>query len=137
MRSKYGEYPEYHTSLDILGSVVTKSGLEGGLKALKESVLCLESNYFPTIRTIGEPQLSKRDLYPKTSTKSSQKEARLFLDLTTWADGTKSLLEIAETVGAYMLDIVPYYKVLESKDLVTLNRESGNFRSKLLDSLSR
>ncbi len=124
MRSKYGEYPEYHTSLDQLGNVVTKKGLEGGLKVLQEIVLSLESNYFPMLKTVGEPQLSKRDLYPKTSIKSSQQEARLFLNLTTWSDGTKSLLDIAEILGVYVLDIIPYIKILEGKKLLKLNRQS-------------
>jgi aminopeptidase-like protein len=122
MRSKYGEYPEYHTSLDTLGEVVTKNGLLGGLNALKESVMCLESNYYPLIKTIAEPQLSKRSLYPKTSIKSHQELARIYLDLTTWSDGTKSLLDIAENMGVYMLEILPYLLILERNKLVTLNR---------------
>ena len=130
MRSKYGEFPEYHTSLDMLNSVVTRNGLEGGLNALKESVLCIESNYFPEIKTIGEPQLGKRDLYPKIAIKSSQSDARLFLDLSTWSDGTKSVLEIAEIIGSYMLDILPYFKILESKNLITLNRKSRKLKLK-------
>jgi aminopeptidase-like protein len=133
MRTKYGEYPEYHTSLDALDTVVTKEGLEGGLAALKNAILCIESNFYPLISTYGEPQLSKRDLYPKTSIKSPQEEARLFLDLLTWADGTKSLLDISEIMGAYMLDIFPYIKILASKNLITLKRKPhfklfGNFK---------
>jgi aminopeptidase-like protein len=123
MRTKYGEYPEYHTSLDALGTVVTKEGLEGGLAALKNTILCIEANYYPVVSTFGEPQLSKRDLYPKTSIKSAQEEARLFLDLLTWADGTKSVLDIAEIMGAYMLDIFPYFTILASKNLITLDRK--------------
>ena len=123
MRTKYGEYPEYHTSLDALGTVVTKEGLEGGLNALKNALLCIESNYYPLISTYGEPQLSNRNLYPKTSIKSSQKEARLILDLLTWADGTNSVLDIAELTDSYMMDIFPYLEMLERKNLITLNRK--------------
>ena len=135
MRSKYGEYPEYHTSLDQLGKVVTKKGLEGGLKVLQEIVLSLESNFYPMLKTVGEPQLSKRDLYPKTSIKSPQQEARLFLNLTTWSDGTKSLLDIAEILGVYVLDIMPYIKILEDKKLLRLKRQSNDNPLKILGSI--
>ena len=135
MRSKYGEYPEYHTSLDQLGKVVTKKGLEGGLKVLQEIVLSLESNFYPMLKTVGEPQLSKRDLYPKTSIKSPQQEARLFLNLTTWSDGTKSLLDIAEILGVYVLDIMPYIKILEDNNLLRLKRQPNNNPLKILGSI--
>lgn len=135
MRTKYGEYPEYHTSLDKLGTVVTKKGLEGSLKVLQQIVLALESNYYPKLKTIGEPQLSKRDLYPKTSIKSSQQEARLLLNLITWSDGTKSLLDISEILGLYVLDLIPYIKMLEQKKLLRLQRQSIKNPLKFLQSV--
>lgn len=135
MRTKYGEYPEYHTSLDKLGTVVTKKGLEGSLKVLQEIVLALESNYYPKLKTIGEPQLSKRDLYPKTSIKSSQQEARLLLNLITWSDGTKSLLDISEILGLYVLDLIPYIKMLEQKKLLRLQRQLIKNPLKSLESI--
>ena len=41
MRSKYGEYPECHTSLDNLENVVSAQGLEGGYNLVKKSINAL------------------------------------------------------------------------------------------------
>ena len=44
MRTKYGEYPEYHTSLDNLENVVTSEGLEGGYWAIRRAIEAIEKN---------------------------------------------------------------------------------------------
>ena len=43
MRSKYHTYPEYHTSLDNF-SFISKKGLEGSLKVLKNAISYIEKN---------------------------------------------------------------------------------------------
>ena len=60
MRTKYGEYPEYHTSLDTFGKVVTLNGLKGSLKLLKKIVNEFEISDFPIANFKCEPQLGKK-----------------------------------------------------------------------------
>ena len=38
LRTKYGEYPEYHTSLDNFDNVVTAEGLDGGYWAIRKAL---------------------------------------------------------------------------------------------------
>jgi aminopeptidase-like protein len=45
---------------------------------------------------LGEPQLGPRGLYPSLSTKGSSAGVRPLLDLLSLADGSHSLLDIAE-----------------------------------------
>ncbi len=96
MRSKYGEYPEYHTSLDLPATVVTARGLAESLCLYRKLVEVLESDCKPRSMVLGEPQLGRRGLYPQISMKGSTVAVRDMLDLISYADGEMSLLEIAE-----------------------------------------
>jgi len=122
MRSKYGEYPEYHTSLDKIGTVVTQAGLSGGLKALKLITQILEANFYPKANFIGEPQLSKYGLYPKISIKGDYSEARKCLDILTWADGNHSVLEIADKSGYFAPDLVDLIFKMQQLQIIDLKR---------------
>lgn len=44
MRSRFGEYREYHTSLDDLVNVLTAEGLQGGLEIVTDCITLLEAN---------------------------------------------------------------------------------------------
>ena len=111
MRSKYGQYPEYHTSLDDL-SLVTPKGLEGGFNALQQAILAVEHNVRPKTKVLGEPQLGKRGLYPTLSTKESGAHVRAMMDLISYCDGRHDLLEIAELIGEPMGKLVDMLKPL-------------------------
>ena len=100
MRTKYGSYPEYHTSLDTLGEVVTAQGLAGGMLAYMRAIQILELNFYPVISTICEPQLGKRGLYPTVSRKGVYEETQLVREVLGYSDGNHSVLEIADLVSA-------------------------------------
>ncbi|MCB9959723.1 MAG: DUF4910 domain-containing protein [Rhodospirillaceae bacterium] len=98
MRSKYGEYPEYHTSLDDL-ELVTPAGLAGGYAAVVAALQVVETNVVPKVTVLGEPQLGPRGLYPTVSMKNSSRTVKTMMDLISYADGTRDLLEIAELLN--------------------------------------
>jgi aminopeptidase-like protein len=123
MRTKYGKYPEYHTSLDDFINVVTPDGLEGGYEALRLSIEAIENNCYPRVTVLGEPQLGKRGLYPTISMRNSSSETKLLKELITWSDGNHSLLEIAEKCNTPIWELYPLIKKLQTHDLLVLESE--------------
>lgn len=117
MRSKYGAYPEYHTSLDDL-NLVTPSGLQGGFDALRLAIEALESNVIPKVTVLCEPQLGKRGLYPTLSSKDSSRQVRTMMNLISFCDGTRSLLEIADVLGEPVGKLVAILKPLQENGLI-------------------
>ncbi len=111
MRSKYGEYPEYHTSLDNF-NVVTPSGLEGGFIALRRAIEIIEQNSYLTGSVLCEPQLGKRGLYPTLGTKGSGKEVSVMMNLISYCDGTRTLLEIASLIEEPFWELIPIVEKL-------------------------
>jgi aminopeptidase-like protein len=95
MRTKYGEYPEYHTSLDDL-SVITPDGLKGAFDVYVSCINLLESNQIFKLKTVGEPQLGKRGLYPETSYKGSADNVQDMMNVIAYCDGTKDLIALSD-----------------------------------------
>lgn len=117
MRSKYDEYPEYHTSLDDL-SLVTPEGLFGGYTAIRKALEVIEHNCRPLVTVLCEPQLGKRHLYPSLSSSTSFDTVCVMMNLIAYCDGTLSLLDIAEIIGVPMWELVPIYLTLNEHGLI-------------------
>lgn len=111
MRSKYGCFPEYHTSLDDL-SLITSAGLAGSFIALRRAIECIELDGRYCVTVMGEPQLGKRGLYPDLSTSHSGWQVRDMMNLLAYSDGELTLFEIAETIG------IPFWKARQLADLL-------------------
>jgi aminopeptidase-like protein len=98
MRSKYGEYPEYHTSLDNL-NFVTPTGLQGGFEVIRDAIRILETTKYWKINTTCEPQLGKRGMYPNTSSKASGKMVFDQMNVITYLDGFHDVQDISIVCG--------------------------------------
>jgi len=121
MRTKYGAYPEYHTSLDKLGTVVTGTGLLGGFNVIKSAIEALEKNLTPRATVLGEPNMGKRGLYPTLSQKGIYQDVRLMMDVLTYSDGTQSMLEIAEKCDQPISQIQEICKTLFDFQLISFS----------------
>ena len=115
MRSKYGEYDEYHTSLDDL-TFISPEGLSGAFEAIKKSILGIEYNCTLENTVLCEPQLGKRNLYQQISKVELMPQNAMILNLLSYSDGTNDLLKIADTIG---VPIIELYKV--AKELIANN----------------
>jgi len=122
MRTKYGEFPEYHTSLDNLENLVTSSGLQGGYEAIRSAIEVIEGNVVPRVTVLCEPQLGKRGLYPTLSTKESGTQVSAMMDMISYCDGTRTLLEIAEIIGEPFAKLLTILGPLVEKGLVEVTQ---------------
>lgn len=123
MRTKYGQYPEYHTSLDNLDNVVTPSGLEGGYWSIRKAIEAIERNKKYCFTVLGEPQMGKRGLYPTLSTKKSGEQVRLMMDVISLCDGENTLLQIAETLNAPIWELYELIDKLVEYKLIKENND--------------
>ena len=119
MRTKYREYPEYHTSLDDL-TVVTPAGLQGGFAILRDCLEVLEANRTYRSTCLGEPHLGGRGLYPTLGTTSSHGAVRTTMDLLAYADGTHDLVEISDIIGVPVMDLRRVAEQLVELGLLTV-----------------
>ena len=118
LRSKYKEYPEYHTSLDDLENVVSPEGLDGGYWMIRKALELIEKNKKFKSIFLGEPHMSKRNLYPSISVKKKENSIKLMMDFLSFCDGKNSLLEISHKLNIPAWDLYSVVDLLKSKKII-------------------
>jgi len=116
-RTKYGEYPEYHTSLDNF-NLVTKKGIRGGFNVAKESVQILNKKIIPKNKILCEPQMSRRGLYPTLSTKNKEKITKHYMSFLQYADGKNDLESISYLLNIKASLANKIYNILKKSNLI-------------------
>jgi aminopeptidase-like protein len=135
MRSKYGTYPEYHTSLDNF-KFVNAEGIKNSFKIHKIIIDKLitekkENFYFGRIkknRNIRrkkpyclikcEPNMGKRGLYHLISKKSIKEETKNLMNFIQYADGSNSLEEIRKLIKIPTVTARKIYNILKKEKIV-------------------
>ena len=118
MRSEFGKYKEYHTSEDKLGKVVTKVGLNNSFDLLKKIHYLADNYSSPKSCVLGEPFLTKYNLYPTLSSQILPKKTMLIKNIITYSDGDNSIIDIAEKCKVSVWDVIPLVKMLQKKKIL-------------------
>ena len=116
-RTKYGKYPEYHTSLDDF-SLVTLKGITGGFNVVKEAIKILLKNIYPKANILCEPQMGKRGLYPNLSTKQKKTSSKAFLSFIQYSDGKNSIEKISKLIKLDLKTTKKIYSKLINHKLI-------------------
>ena len=120
MRTKYGEFPEYHTSLDDF-NLVTINGLNGAYKVVKKTIDILMKKIIPVSKIICEPQLSKKKLYETLNEKKISKQkilSRRILDFLQYSDGKNDIFQISKYIKCTFNETKKIYKILLKEKLL-------------------
>ncbi len=126
MRKMYGQYKEYHTSLDDKKLINFERIIET-IKVYYEIFQTIETNFLPLGKVqYGTPQLSKskinlyRDIMDY-QTKNKGEKTSTILQILNLADGTKNLLEMANLKNFKLIDHAQSIKDLIKAGYLKIN----------------
>ena len=117
-RSKFGEYPEYHTSMDNF-NIVSEKGLFGGFKVVRSAIKYLINGTYPISKIYCEPFLSKINFYQTISGTKKNKYSQKILDFLQYSDGKNEIKEIQKKIKLNKKVFFKVYKILLNKNLIT------------------
>ena len=136
MRSKYDTYKEYHTSLDNF-KIISERGLLVGFKVSKKAIENLlltqkinlklprqVSNKKIITKIFCEPNLGKRDLYPKLSRKENNYiQPKNLLNFLQYADGTNDLKNISAYINLNLKKTKKIFNLLDKNKLINFTKK--------------
>ena len=124
MRSKYGTYPEYHTSLDNQ-DFISPEGLEGAYDILKKCITLIENNKVYINQVTCEPKMSKRNLHPKEwhmrhlgNREDLKKKNTDMMNVMVYSDGKNDIIDISEKININFEDCLEYVDIIRESGII-------------------
>ena len=119
LRTKYGEFKEYHTSLDNF-KLVTLKGLKGGFDVVKKAIEIIMNFEIPKSTILCEPMLKKKNLYNHLSIKNNKKKnlSKKILDFLQYSDGNNNLEQISKLIKINLKETNKLFQIAKKNNLV-------------------
>jgi len=117
-KTKFENYPEYHTSLDDL-DYVRPEHMGTAFDVYCQCLGLLEQNHHYKVTQLGEPNLGSRGLWPTIGGQAYRQElVHQLLALLAYADGENDLIDIAERHDMQASVLYPVAETLHEKGLL-------------------
>ncbi len=124
-RSKFGDFKEYHTSLDNL-KLVNEKNLNDSLVIIKNIIKSFEIGLYPELNVKCEPMMSKRKLYPTLSKDGNYSQRTIdIMNFIAYCD-QRSIFDISIKTGIDLEKIIEIYKTLIKSKIIKKNFEQKN-----------
>jgi aminopeptidase-like protein len=118
MRTKYGAYKEYHTSLDDL-DYVSEEGLFGAYDILSRCIEHIEDNRIYKTTTLCEPQMGRRNLRSTLGVQMDMPVNTILMShILVYADGKRDVLSMANKFGVSLTDLLESVDILVKEKLL-------------------
>ena len=124
-RSKFGEYKEYHTSLDNL-KLVKEKNLKDSFLIIKNIIKAFEIGIYPKSNINCEPMMSRRKLYPTLSKVGNySQETKDIMNFIAYSD-QRSIFDISIDTGIDLEKLIKIYEKLVKLKITKKNFEKKN-----------
>ena len=120
-KSKFGDFKEYHTSLDNF-DIVTNENIEKSFKLILKTIKIFQNNIIPFAKFRCEPNMGKRGLYPLISKSSKTKklpfDIKIMMDFLQYSDGKNDLVDISKRLNITLKKSKNIFLALKNKKLI-------------------
>ena len=118
-KTKYGEFPEYHTSKDDF-NLVTQKGLLESYEVFQSIINSFERGIYTIVKSLGEPFMSKYNLYPTISKKDQYKNIENIMNVLAYSDGLNNIFQISLKCNISLNEINSIISTLKENNIIKL-----------------
>lgn len=116
-KTKYGEFPEYHTSKDDF-NLVTQKGLLESYEVFQSIINSFERGIYTIVKSLGEPFMSKYNLYPTISKKDQYKNIENIMNVLAYSDGLNNIFQISLKCNISLNEINSIISTLKENNII-------------------
>jgi len=117
IKTKYGEFKEYHTSKDDF-NLVTEKGLNETLEMYKKVIYYLENNKIYNNNVLCEPKLGKYNLYPDIGGLRIKDDSKYFRIIMYYINSKNDIIDISDKLNLSFEKIIYYIDILKKNNLI-------------------
>ena len=117
-RSKYGTYPEYHTSGDDM-KLISANALQASIEYYWNLIAEFEANRVFQPMVLGEPMFLKHSLRGGVGGKNLNELHNTISNIVAFSDTTRDITEIAKLLSLSIKDISAHCEELANKGILT------------------
>lgn len=116
--TKFGEYPEYHTSADTI-NIISESAISMSAEIVLRSIVLFGMNIKPMMKSPCEPMFSRYGIYPHTRDYAATKQLVMgLLNFSAYSDGSSSLTQIANICSMTDVEVMNYYEIFKKNGVL-------------------